>query len=107
MWNAIPIKISQTGGRSVYKRIGYDWGWSIVCPKLKVRQLREWLLHRCPDFSQLRTCNIFEGDLTYAIAVLECSNDVIHARRWVVTAVNEQRQRWPDLQCVSRRSFAR
>ena len=37
-----------------------------------------------------------EADLTNAIAVLEFSNDIIH-RPFGDTALNEERQGWPDI----------
>jgi hypothetical protein len=45
------------------------------------------------------------GDFTYAISVLECSNDVLRGPRLGVTAhIYDQRQAWPDIQHLPHRS---
>ena len=45
----------------------------------KICQLWEWCLHRGRDFFQLPTHKVQEEDLTYAIALPECCNDVVRA----------------------------
>jgi hypothetical protein len=51
--------------------------------------------------------NVKEEDFIYAIAALEHCNNVVHAFRLADTVfnVNEERQGWPDIQCVPRRCF--
>jgi hypothetical protein len=45
--------------------------------ELQICQLWEWHLHRGQHFFQLPTRKVPEEDLTYAIALLKCYNDVV------------------------------
>src|SRR6266849_4044312 len=82
-WNAIQKEGLQKRGRSTQERIGNwnDWQRFIVVevePQICRCQLWKWHLHRGKDFFQLPTGK-FQLDVTYAIALLKCSDDVVCA----------------------------
>jgi hypothetical protein len=45
-----------------------------------------------------------EADLTYAIAVLEFSNEITHCRSGDIS-LDEERKGWPDIEGIPRRYF--
>jgi hypothetical protein len=71
--------------------------------KLQTCECREWLLHCYEQFFQVRIWNIPgpEIDSTYAIVALECRNDVILVPHFVAIDHHDDRQGWPDVQCLS------
>src|SRR6266404_7981129 len=78
-WNARQPEVSQMRGRSAQERIWNDRWCFIIGAEPQLCQLREWHLHRCQHFLQLSIRKVNEEDLTYAIALAKCRNDVVHA----------------------------
>src|SRR6266852_6048508 len=76
--NATQREESQTWGGSTQEGIGNGWCFTI-CDELQICQLREWNLHRGQDSFQLPMLKAPEQDLTYAIALPKCCNDVVRA----------------------------
>ena len=58
--------------------------------QIQIDELREWGLHCCPKVFNFPSCTRIEEDteLTYAIAVLELSNHIIHG---ATIGLNEER----------------
>jgi hypothetical protein len=79
--NAPQTDIPKKRGKSTQERIGNDEHHVLICIKQKSRQNRKRFLHRRDKF--FKWGGIFEPvdvDLGHAIAVFQCTNDILFIR---------------------------
>jgi hypothetical protein len=74
----------------------------VEAPGVSVSGMAAALFPRLFPSANLERCQLDEGQFVYAIIVLECHDDVIHAPRngprFVVMGNYDNGQRWPDAQ---------
>src|SRR6266403_2422427 len=82
-----------------------NWPHFVFRHKIEICQRWESLLHRRQNFLQLGDVNVQQLDSTDSVVALKCRDDVIHAPFFVVISRYDDRQGWPDVECLPHARF--